>query len=121
MRLCHNKRSRSARRRSSSPEGGGSASPAPEPDTSGPDDTCTSCLEVCFFAEGEDGTQLLVCDEECQGGHACPMHDEREAQRAKAELMQKLFGPPTSPKPPHQNQRDDGEESDFEGGRLFEL
>lgn len=36
--------------------------------------TCTSCIEVCYPVDG-----LLVCEEECEEGHGCPVHEAKEA------------------------------------------
>lgn len=83
------------------------ATPAPEAEE---ERSCTTCMEVCFPIEGG----AMACESECEEGHDCPMHEARE----KAEAIRKLLGPPESPKPPHQNQRDDGES---EGGRVYEL
>lgn len=85
------------------------AAPAPSPEPE-EERSCTTCLEVCYPTEGG----ALICESECEEGHDCPMHEAKE----RADAIRKLLEPPTSPKPPHQNQ--DGPGPD-EGGRTYEL
>lgn len=74
------------------------------------DRTCVSCLEVCYPTR--DGA--LICEEECEGGHACEMHEAKRKADAIRELMELPDGPP----PSHQNQT---HEPHPNGERTYEL